>query len=68
VIDADTASHVVSVCVTGNFYDMLPILTKLERSVKKKEHFERLYREEQKLVRKKIPGYKDGPALKDYYA
>lgn len=62
------ATHVVSVSVTGNFYDMLPILRKLERTAKKKEHFERIYREEQKLVRKKISGVKNGPALKDYYA
>lgn len=40
VIHSDLASRVIHIQVTGDYYEMLNILTKLERSIKKKEHFE----------------------------
>lgn len=52
VIPRQIAERVVSINVTGDYYEMLNILNKLERNTKKKTHFEKLYREEGTIVRK----------------
>lgn len=61
----------VSINVTGDYYEMLNILNKLERNTKKKQHFEKVYKEEGKIIRKIHGSYcfkTEGPPLKDYYA
>ena len=69
VIHSDLASRVIHIQVTGDYYEMLNILTKLERSIKKKEHFEQVYDDGKgKLIRKKKSFGAEGPPLKDYYA
>lgn len=52
VIPRQLAERVVSINVTGDYYEMFNILNKLERNTKKKIHFEKLYREEGVIVRK----------------
>lgn len=71
IIERSLASSVVHIQVTGDYYEMLNILTKLKRNTKKKEHFEKLYKEEKEIVRKQYGNactHEEGPPLKDYYA